>query len=144
MRSEERKKQLGEVFTPQFLVERMLNKLQSCGSDVLTNYKKTVLDNSCGNGNFLVEILQQRMMNGISHKDALSTIYGIDIDELNIKECRTRLLLGKNNKKLKEIVEHNIILADALDSEHIGWNEVGYMWSGKLPQQQMNKKFLDI
>ena len=128
MRSKLRAKSLGEVFTPQFLVERILRHIPK---EVLLDYTKTVLDNSCGNGQFLVEIAQMRMMNGLSHKNAISTIYGVDIDAQNVKECKERLLMGKTDNELIKIVEHNIILADALDPNHIGWDEVGYMWNGK-------------
>ena len=119
----------GEVFTPLPLVNEMLDKLPQ---DVLINPEKVVGDIAgCGNGNFLIEVLNRRMKNGISHIDALKTIYGVDIDETNVKECRERLSLGSKSKKIWEILNRNIILADALDRTHSGWSEVGYMWEGR-------------
>jgi len=138
MRTKARAKSLGEVFTPTFLVERILRRLPQ---DTFTDYSKTVLDNSCGNGNFIVEVMQWRMMNGISHKDAISTIYGIDIDEMNVNECKERLLMGKTDPDLKAIVNNNIICANALDPEHEGWYNVGYMWDKSKPT---SKKVLNI
>lgn len=139
MRTKERTKSLGEVFTPEFLIERMYRRLPDY---FFTDYTKTVLDNSCGNGNFLVKMMEYRMMNGISHRDAISTIYGIDIDELNVKECKERLLIGKDDIELKKIVDRNIICADTLNENHPGWNEVGYMWDEtKKPH---NKYSLDL
>ena len=129
MRSDERKKELGEVFTPPELVNEMLDKLPR---EVIQDSDKTFLDNSCGSGNFLIEILNRRISAGISHIAALQSIYGIDIDELNVTECRERLSLGDTDAKIWEILNHNIILADALDIKHPGWFEVGYMWKYHL------------
>jgi len=147
MRSKKRSKELGEVFTPPKLVNEMLDKLPQ---EVIQNSEKTFLDNSCGNGNFLIVILERRILDGMSHMDALKTIYGIDIDELNVDECRERLSMGSRNKKIWEILENNIILADALDPTHLGWLYIGYMWKyhtgwlynelGEL-ENQMKQKF---
>ena len=128
-RTRNRTKTTGEVFTPQSLVNEMITI--EVHSSLFSDPSKTFLDPACGNGQFLVEVMQMRIMNGSSHKDAISTIYGVDIDALNVKECRERLLIGKTDKRLIKIIEHNIILADALDPNHIGWDEVGYMWNGK-------------
>ena len=47
-----------EDFTPDSIVDMMLKKLPK---DTFSNFNKTVLDNSCGIGNFLVEILKRRL-----------------------------------------------------------------------------------
>ncbi len=117
----------GEVFTPTPLVNEMLDKLPP---EVFTNKEKTFLDNSCGNGQFLAAVLQRKMANGASHKEALKTIYGVELDYDNAEECRRRLLLGSKNESLKKIVDHNIICADALDEGHQGWSNVGFYWYG--------------
>jgi len=115
----------GEVFTPTFLVNEMMGKLPP---DLFTDDTKTFLDNSCGDGQFLVSILNKRMVNRISHLDALQTIYGIEIDSNNVKKCKARLSLGKKSKKIWAILDRNIICADTLDKYHKGWESVGYMW----------------
>ena len=117
--------QRGEVFTPAWLVKEMLDKLPQ---DILADPVKTVLDNSCGNGNFLIEVLHRRLAAGIPHNEALSTIYGVELDAPNAEECRVRLLLGSADQTLRSIVEHNIICADALDPKHAGWDAVGFYW----------------
>ena len=117
--------QRGEVFTPSFLVKEMLDKLPE---SLFKDKAKTFLDNSCGNGQFLFAVLQRKMANGISHKQSLKTIYGVELDAKNAKDCRKRLLMGKKSKELKAIVEHNIVCADALDENHPGWREVGFYW----------------
>lgn len=131
--TQEAVKQRGEVFTPEFLVEEMLSKLPT---DYFASADKTMLDNSCGNGNFLVKILEWRMKNGISHLDAIKTIYGIELDPNNAKECKERLSLNSNDPEIYKVLNHNIVCANALDPNHSGWNEVGYMWEGPSLQQQ--------
>ena len=122
-------KQRGEVFTPTALVNDMLGKLPP---EVFTDPAKTFLDNSCGNAQFLDAVLERKLSNGISHKQALSTIYGCELDPKNAEECRKRLLRGSTSKELKAIVDHNIITADALDPNHPGWQEVGFYWDDTL------------
>ena len=104
-------KERGEVFTPESLVIEMLSKLPDI---FFTSADKTMLDNSCGNGNFLVKILELRMKNGISHLDSLKTIYGIELDSVNAAECRERLSLGSKDKEIWTVLKHNIVCADAL------------------------------
>lgn len=139
MRSKERAKSLGEVFTPQFLVERMLDKIPS---EVLLNPEKTVLDNSCGNGQFLVEVMERRITAGIPHLAAIRTIYGIDISELNTDETKQRLAKGSKDAEIWAVLHHNIICADALDPNHPGWKVVGYMWDDT--QKSRSNKFFDV
>ena len=125
--TEEAVKQRGEVFTPTSLVNEMLDKLPK---NVFTDANKTFLDNSCGNGQFLAAVMKRKMECGSTHKQALETIYGVELDAKNAKECRKRLLNGSRSKALMEIVKRNIITADALDPNHEGWAEVGFYWQG--------------
>lgn len=127
------KKERGEVFTPEPLVEEMLSKLPQ---EFFTSSEKTMLDNSCGNGNFLVKVLEWRMKNGISQLNALKTIYGIELDPSNAKECKERLSLGSKDSEVWEVLNHNIICANALDPTHEGWKQVGYMWDGPSAEKQ--------
>ncbi len=119
-------KQRGEVFTPTSLVNEMLGKLPP---EVFIDPSKTFLDNSCGNGQFLFAVMKKKMLNGISHQQALSTIYGVELDSKRAEECRERLLLNCPYPEMRTIVDHNIITADALDPNHKGWRTVGYYWS---------------
>jgi N-6 DNA Methylase len=88
MRTKERVKQVGEVFTPDWLVEEMLDKLPR----ETWQEGKTFLDNSCGNGNFLIAVLTRKLQQGHDPLGALQSIYGTDIMQDNIEECRDRLL----------------------------------------------------
>jgi hypothetical protein len=89
-KSKDRVKKLGEVFTPAALVSEMLDKLPA---DCWLPHK-TFLEPSCGNGNFLVAILERKLDMGHPPLQALATIYGVDIMEDNIVESRKRLLQG--------------------------------------------------
>ena len=123
------------VFTPDSLVNEMLGKLPQ---EVFKDHTKTFLDNSCGNGQFLFAVLKRKMWWLMkkegkrlfdAHKQSLSTIYGVELDEKNAEECRQRLLNGSTSKELRDIVDHNIITADALDPNHKGWSQVGFYWN---------------
>lgn len=108
-RDRNRVKATGEVFTPTPLVQEMLDQLPP---EVFTNPTKTFLDNSCGDGQFLGEILIRKIENGCTFKEALATVYGVDLMQDNVDECRRRLLCGRED--LRPIVEQNIVCADAL------------------------------
>ena len=108
-RTQQRIKATGEVFTPTTLVQEMLDQLPK---DFFVDDSKTVLDNSCGDGQFLGEILIRKIENGSTLEQALSTIYGVDLMPDNVAECQKRLLCGRED--LRHIVEQNIICADAL------------------------------
>jgi len=88
IKSKERVKELGEVFTPPTLVGEMLNKLPT-GS---WEHAKTFLEPSCGTGNFLVQIVQRKIGAGSTPLQALATTFGIDIMADNVNECRGRLI----------------------------------------------------
>src|ERR1035437_2545906 len=118
-------KQRGEVFTPTPLVNEMLDKLPK---GLFRDPEKTCLDNSCGNGQFLAVVLERKLASGIEYQQAIKTIYGVDIDQKNVDECKKRLSMGNDNPAVWEILNHNIICADALNKDHKGWHGVGYMW----------------
>lgn len=108
-RSKERTKQNGEIFTPTPLVQEMLDQLPK---EEFTNPTKTFMDPSCGDGQFLSEVLIRKMENGSSLEQALSTIYGVELMKDNADLCRERLLCGQEH--LRRIVEVNIFQADFL------------------------------
>jgi len=108
-RDKSRTKETGEVFTPTPLVQEMLDKLPE---EVFTNPTKTFLDPSCGDGQFLAEVLIRKLENNIPYDQALYTIYGVDLMADNIKLCRDRILC--NQEQYRHIVENNIVCADAL------------------------------
>ena len=108
-RDQLRVKATGEVFTPTPMVQEMLEQIPI---EQFTDPAKTVLDNSCGDGQFLGEVLIRKIENGSTFEEALSTIYGVDLMIDNVDLCRERLLCGRED--LRHVVEQNIYQADAL------------------------------
>lgn len=108
-----RVKQTEEIFTPTSLVQASLDVLESIHPDCFKDKNKTFLDNCCGDGQFLGEVLIRKIQNGIDFETALSTIYGVDLMEDNVTLCRDRLLCGQEH--LRYIVEKNIVCANALE-----------------------------
>lgn len=120
-RSKARVKELGEVFTPAALVSEMLDKLPAdCWLP-----DKTFFEPSCGNGNFLVQILQRKLNNNHQPLQALSTIYGVDIMKDNVVESRKRMLQiaidggldweGPDLRKAVKILKRNIRQGNTLE-----------------------------
>lgn len=109
-RSQERIDLTGEVFTPDELVERVLDSLPE---DIWFDPTKTWLEPACGDGNFLVAVLRRLM---ISLADVIpdaderhrhiveNQLFGVDLMEDNIQACITRLQAGGLN--------HNLVCAD--------------------------------
>ena len=108
-RDKSRVKATGEVFTPTPLVQEILDTLDQT---LFIDPKKTFLDPTCGDGQFLGEALIRKMENGSTFEQALSTIYGVDLMQDNVELCRERLLCGRED--LRHIVEQNIVCADGL------------------------------
>lgn len=118
-RDKVRVKATGEVFTPTELVQEILEQLPE---SLFTDPTKTFLEPTCGDGQFLGEVLIRKMENGSTFEQALSTIYGVDIMIDNIDLCRERLLCGQEH--LRHIVEKNIQLKDGLKFK-FNFNEMG-------------------
>ena len=112
-RDKDRIKGSGEVFTPTPLVQEILNQIPI---EQFQDPSKTFLDPSCGDGQFLSEVLIKKMENGSTFEQALSTIYGVDIMPDNVALCKDRLLCGQEH--LRHIVDKNIVCADALHYDY--------------------------
>lgn len=90
----------GEVFTPDWLVERMLDLVKGETERIDARF----LEPACGSGNFLVPILQRKLAAvelkfGKSEFEkrnyallAVMCCYGIELLEDNIVECRANML----------------------------------------------------
>lgn len=112
-----RVKATGEVFTPTPLVQEILDKIPV---EVFADPFKTFLDPSCGDGQFLGEVLIKKIeeleKNNIPVEQgfeiALRTIYGVDLMIDNVDLCRERLLCGQEH--LRHVVEENIYQHDGL------------------------------
>jgi len=134
----------GEVLTGKREVNAMLDLVKQETERIDSRF----LEPACGTGNFLTEILERKLRivegrYGKSQLDyernsilAVSSIYGIDILEDNVWQCRHRLYgvfdgdyysrLFKNRAKnkcreaVRFILERNIIWGDALTLKTVG------------------------
>lgn len=94
--SKSKSKQIGQVFTPRFIVEAMLNYCEYKTSKILS---KHVIDNSCGDGAFLQVVVsrycEEALKTGMSKEDLKNDlekyIHGIDTDEVAYKACLENL-----------------------------------------------------
>jgi hypothetical protein len=108
-------KQTAEVFTPQYLVLEMLDKLEMENPELFTDTTKTFIDNSCGDGEFLGEVVIRKMeRSDCSLLQALSTTYGVDLMEDNISECKNRLAGPNPTQEIWDILNKNIVCHDGL------------------------------
>lgn len=103
IKSFERVKELGEVFTPSNVVNSMLDTVDEQlhkETTELEYIKKTYLEPACGNGQFLIAILERKLnavnklpleLRQYGYIAALCSIYGIDIQNDNVLESRERM-----------------------------------------------------
>ena len=118
IKSKERVKEKGEVFTPPELVNEMLDRLPP----EMWQPDKNFLDPACGNGAMVLEVVRRKIELGHCPMQALSTTYGIDIMEDNVEEAKQRLIdLTEDCDEAWLIVNKNIKCADAL---LVDWEEI--------------------
>jgi len=144
IRSRERVRDLGEVYTHQREVDAMLGLVAGMFPSAADpgNIGRTFLEPACGSGNFLEEILRRKLAfvtaqrygcgERYEHRilRCLSSIYGIDISADNVAESRNRLRALVNAhldgdlesapasagfvSAAEVVLETNIVQADAL------------------------------
>ena len=102
-----------EVFTPTVMVQEILDKLDQ---NLFKDPDRDFIDPTCGDGQFLGEVLIRKLENGVPFEQALSTIYGVDLMQDNVDLCRERLLCGRED--LRHIVNKNIVCHDALTYDY--------------------------
>ena len=159
VKSKQRVADHGEVFTPSWMVEDMLNLVKGESERIDSRF----LEPACGSGNFLKVVLQRKLSTvqsryGKSEFErnhyalfSLMCIYGIELLEDNVVECRKNLL-DIFSAKLKidaesiwckaalVVLNANIIHGDALtlktpDGEPINFPEWGYLGGGKFQRR---------
>lgn len=143
IKSKERIQKHGEVFTPSWMVQKMLDiegVKESC-----ENIYATFLEPSAGDGNFLIAILERKLEAVTLQFDktnwktkslfALTSIYGIEFLEDNLELARYKILsnymewyeknlgerLSVNTgffKSIKFIIRKNIIRGNTLTKKH--------------------------
>ena len=142
----------GEVYTDKREVNAMLDLVKQETERIESRF----LEPACGTGNFLTEILERKLRvvesrYGKSQLEyeryallAVSSIYGIDILEDNVRQCRRRLvdIVDRRYSRLfKEeflaavtfILDRNIIWGDALTYKTVGENPQPIIFSEWSP-----------
>ena len=159
VKSKQRVADHGEVFTPSWMVEDMLDLVKGESERIDSRF----LEPACGSGNFLKVVLLRKLATvqaryGKSEFErnhyalfALMCIYGIELLEDNVIECRQNLLdifstqlkvdsVSQLCKAALVVLNANIIHGDALtlktpEGEPINFPEWGYLGSGKFQRR---------
>lgn len=159
IRSKKRVADYGEVFTPEWMVEAMLDQVAGEAERIDARF----LEPACGSGNFLVPVLQRKLA-AVELKFARSTFnkrqyallglmctYGIELLEDNIGECKANLLgvlmsylsLSPGDdltRAAAHVLSVNLVLGDALTMQTtkgapISFAEWGYVGKGKFQRR---------
>jgi len=159
IKSKQRVADHGEVFTPAWLVDAMLDLVKNESERLDSRF----LETACGSGNFLSKILKRKLAT-VEFKYAksefdrnhyallsLMCIYGIELLEDNIVECKTILLeifagylnIDKDHVLYfcaDYVLSQNIVNGDALTMKHIDgkpitFAEWGYLGKGKFQRR---------
>lgn len=165
IKSKKRVADHGEVFTPPWMVDAMLRLVR----DETDRIDSRFLEPACGNGNFLVRVLQRKLAAvdlkfGKSEFEkehyallSLMCIYGIELLADNIAECHKNLIeIFAEYLKLDEshdmysaassVLSCNLVHGDALTMQTHGgkpiiFAEWGYIGKGKFQRRDFR---LDI
>jgi hypothetical protein len=159
VKSKKRVADHGEVFTPQWLVENMLDLVKGETERIDSRF----LETACGSGNFLVPVLQRKLAAveakfGKSNFErqhyallAMMCAYGIELLADNIVECRANMLavfaeylnLGEKDDLFRAafyVLSKNLVHGDALtmrmhNGQAITFAEWGYLGKGKFQRR---------
>lgn len=159
VKSKQRVADHGEVFTPAWLVEEMLDLVKGETERIDSRF----LEPACGSGNFLTPILHRKLatVNGKYGKNqfekrhhallALMSIYGIELLPDNVVECRNNLLehfiayLNVERENVwalaaAKVLDANIVQGDALTmtistGDPIVFPEWAYLRRGKYQRR---------
>jgi hypothetical protein len=159
IKSKQRVADHGEVFTPAWLVDAMLDLVKGETERIDARF----LEPACGSGNFLVRVLQRKLAavetkfgkSDFEKKHyallALMCAYGIELLPDNIAECRANMLeILAEYLKIDQaddcyraasfVLAQNIVHGDALtmrsrDGAPITFAEWGYIGRGKFQRR---------
>ena len=159
IRSKKRVADHGEVFTPPWLVDAMLDLVKGEADRIDARF----LEPACGSGNFLVGVLQRKLAAveikfGKSEFEkrhyallALMCAYGVELLADNIAECRANMLdvlAGYLNiddtddmyRAAFFVLSQNIVHGDALtmrarDGQPLVFAEWGYLGKGRFQRR---------
>jgi|TARA_R110002074_G_scaffold130272_2_gene271737 hypothetical protein len=114
-----RQKETAEVFTPTEYVQQILDEEEQNSSDMFKDWTNTYMDNSCGDGQFLSEVVIRKIeRSNCTLEQALSTTYGVELMEDNVKLCKERLAGPTPTQEILDILDKNIVCHDALTYDY--------------------------
>ncbi len=159
IKSKKRVADHGEVFTPAWMVDAMLDLVKGESERIDSRF----LEPACGSGNFLVRVLQRKLAAvelkfGKSDFEkrhyallALMCAYGIELLADNIAECRANMLeifvdylnIDESDDLYRAaffVLSQNLIHGDALTMRTVGdqpitFAEWGYLGKGKFQRR---------
>lgn len=159
IKSKKRVADHGEVFTPPWLLDAMLDLIK----DEAERIDSRFLEPACGSGNFLVRVLQRKLAAveikfGKSDFEkrhyslyALMCTYGIELLPDNIAECRANMLdvlaeylnideADEAYRAASYVLAQNLVHGDALTmrtegGQPITFAEWGYLGKGKFQRR---------
>lgn len=159
IKSKKRVADHGEVFTPAWMVDAMLDLVKGETDRIDSRF----LEPACGSGNFLTRVLQRKLAAvelkyGQSDFEkchyallGLMCVYGIELLSDNITECRAKLLdvfaaylgLDKGSDLFRAadfVLSLNLVHGDAVsmkasDGQPITFAEWGYLGKGKFQRR---------
>jgi hypothetical protein len=159
VRSQQRVADHGEVFTPAWLVEAMLELVRAETERIDARF----LEPACGSGNFLVQVLRRKLAAvelrfGKSEFEkrhyallGLMCIYGVELLADNIAECRDNMLeifadylridaADDLHRAATHVLAQNLVHGDALtmltsEGRPITFAEWGYLGKGKFQRR---------
>ena len=160
VKSKQRVADHGEVFTPAWMVEAMLDLVKAETERI----DSRVLEPACGSGNFLVPVLRRKLAAvelkfGKSDFEkrhyalfSLMCVYGIELLNDNVAECRENMLeiiadyIGLDEhddlcRAAAYVLSQNIVHGDALTmltiagGQPITFAEWGYLGKGKFQRR---------
>ncbi len=166
IRSKQRVADHGEVFTPDWLVEAMLDLVKGETERIDSRF----LEPACGSGNFLVRVLKRKLAAvelryGQSEFErrhyallGLMCTYGIELLADNIAECRANLLAifdayldlddqDDLHRAAVHVLSLNLVHADALTMRMHGdvaitFAEWGYLGKGRFQRRDFRSNSL--
>jgi hypothetical protein len=168
VKSTERVRDHGEVFTPSWMVKDMLDLVKTESERIDSRF----LETACGSGNFLRPVLKRKLATVQSRYGksdferrhyalfSLMCIYGIELLEDNVEECRASLLaiyidylrVDANDvwaKAATVVLNANILQGDALAmtnaaGEPITFSEWAYLGGAKFQRREFGFEGLDM
>lgn len=159
LKSRHRVKTYGEVFTPRYMVDQMLDLVSEDLEERPDFIDRTFLEPAAGDGNFLIAILQRKLFSLSKQYPsdvwpetslfALASIYGIELLEDNHQDAKASMLeefVGFHNehaipcspsselyRAAAFLIDANIVRGNTLSGLDWQGREIQFSWWHRVP-----------